>query len=133
MAYADESNAGFRISAISGFGTFLGRIACLIEKIVERERIEADNNNVPVARPVDSIDARVTVDYLDTAGAKAETTAAANLTVTFDEADGVSSGSVVIGKVVGSSVQHTMARRRGGFGVQQTLELEGALTYTPTA
>lgn len=134
MAYAAEGDAGFRISSFSGLvAANLGKLAATIEKIINREVIQADANNAPVARPVDEIDARITLESLDVAMATSETTAAANQTVGIQQADG-GSGSIVMGKMVAGSVMHTFRRRMGGFGSHQTLEMQdSSLTYTPTA
>lgn len=132
MAYSTEANAGFRLTTTSGLATVLGKIAALIEKVVDREPIQADGNNFPVSRPVDAIDARVTVESLDQSMATSETAAAANLTVNYSQAGG-GTASVIVGALLASGVQHTMRRRMGGFAAQQTYELQGTLTYTPTA
>ena len=132
MAYINEANAGFRLTTTSGLATVVGKVAALLEKIIQREGIQADGNNYPVSRPVDEKDARVTLESLDTTMAIAETASASNLTVNYSEAGG-GVGAVVIGALLGSGVQHTMRRRMGGFVTQQTYELQGDLTYTPTA
>lgn len=133
MSYAAEGDAGFRISSFSGLISAIGRLAAMAEKIINREVIQADANNAPVARPVDEVDSRMTLESLDQAMAVAESTAAANQTIGIQQADG-GSGSLVMGKMVASSVQHTFRRRMGGFGCQQTLEMQDStLTYTPTA
>jgi hypothetical protein len=134
MAYATEGNAGFRHTGWSfGATSILGKIRLLIEKIILREPIMADANNVAISRPVDEVDSRVTAEFLDNAGAISEDTAAANLTSTFSEANGSGTGGVVIGKVAASSVTHTQGRKQGGFNVAQIFEQVGAQTYTPTA
>lgn len=132
MAYVNEADAGFRFTALThGAAAILGRIRAAVNKIIGREVIQADGNNFPVSRPVDNIDARVVAGYLDFSGSIAESVASANLTLSLTEADG-GSGSLVVGKMLGSSVDTTMARRMGGFLAEQTFELEGTLTYTPT-
>ncbi|HYG78681.1 MAG TPA: hypothetical protein VEK08_27015 [Planctomycetota bacterium] len=132
MAYSNEANAGFRITGTSGLGTYLGNIRALIEKIIVREELKADANNHPVSRPVDDIDARVTVEFLDNSGGISHTAAAANLTMSYSEGNG-GAASVIIGALVAGSIRHNWGRKQGGFGVQQENELQGALTYTPTA
>lgn len=133
MAYSAEANAGFRITSFLFNATaILGRVRALIEKIIVREVIQADANNTPTSRPVDEIDARVTLDFLDNSGGISHATAAANTTTAYSEAGG-SSASVIIGAMVPGSITHNWGRKMGGFGVQQVFELEGALTYTPTA
>lgn len=132
MAYVNTGDAGFRMTTTSGLATFIGKIRMMLEKLIEREVIQADAENTPTERPVDLIDARVVVETLDANMAVSEGTSAANLTSNFTTADG-GSGSLVIGPLVGSGVQHEKARRMGGFRHQQTLEMKGsALTYTPT-
>lgn len=138
MAYGNAGNAGFRHSSwqhSSGgtLKTFLGKVRCLIEKIVAFEPIAADANNYPEARPVDNVDARVTLEFLDNAGALPETTTADNLTLNFAEANGTTGVGTVIGKMLAGSVTHTQQRRMGGFNIAQIFEQFGAVTYTPTA
>ena len=134
MSYAGEGNAGFRHSSWSfGATTFLGKVRCLIERIITREPIMADANNYPVSRPIDEEDSRVTLEFLDNAGAVEPSIAAANITADFVEANGSGSGGVVIGPHRAGTVTHTQARRMGGFSVAQIYEQEGSLTYTPTA
>lgn len=133
MAYSNEQNAGYRITSLThGATEQKGALGCLLEKIVEREPIMAGSNNSAVARPVNVLDARVVARFLDTAGAIAETVAAANYTAAFTDAAG-NAGSVVMGTMVAGSVRHTMERNQGGFSIEQDFELEGSsLTYTPT-
>jgi len=132
MAYVTTSDAGFRLTTTSGLATWIGKIRMLFEKLVEREIIQADAENTPTERPVDLLDARVVVETLDAAMGVSEGASAANLTANFTTADG-GSGSLVMGPLVGSGVQHDKSRRTGGFRHQQTLEMKGsALTYTPT-
>lgn len=134
MAYSTEAHAGFRFSSWTVLGsTWIGKLRALIERIVQREPIMADANNVAISRPVDEEDARVTLEMLDNSAPLAPATAAANITVNFTEANGSGTGGVVIGSCVAGSVTHTMARKQGGFQIAQIFELQGALTYTPTA
>ena len=134
MAYTTEANAGFRASSwLHGSTAFLGKVECVVEKIVEREPLMADANNVPISRPVDVIDARATLTFLDNAGALVETVTSANLTVNASEANGSATAGVVIGKMLPGSVTHVQRRKMGGYSIAQIFELEGALTYTPTA
>ena len=134
MSFSTEANAGFRITGFTHNATaLLARIRCLLEKLVIREAIRADANNTPVSRPVDELDARVSLDFLDNSGAISHTAASANITENYSEAGG-SSGSIIMGPMVAGSVTHNHGRKMGGFGVQQVFELEGtSLTYTPTA
>lgn len=138
MSYADAGNAGFRHTSWQHANggspkTFLGKVRCLIEKIVAFEPIAADANNFPEARPVDNVDARVTLETLDNAMGMPETTTAGNMTMNFSEAGGTTGVGTVIGKMLAGSVTHTQQRRMGGFNVAQVFEAVGALTYTPTA
>lgn len=134
MSYENEANAGYRHTGWAFGGTsFFGKIRLLIEKIVNREPLMADDNNSAQAMPVDELGARVTLEFLDNAGAIDESEDAANLVTTFSEANGSGSGGVTVGKLVPGSVTHTEGRKQGGFTVAQIMELEGDLTYTPTA
>lgn len=138
MSYGGAGNAGFRHSAwtFDKAGTpktITGKIRALMEKMVQYEPLDADANNFPEFRALDFIDARLTMEFLDTAGALAETLAAKNLTVDYLEANGTSGVAVVMGPVLPGSVTHTMGRRMGGFNVAQIFELSGTLNYTPTA
>lgn len=138
MAYAGAGNAGFRHSAWtfdkSGTPrTIAGKIRALMEKMVQYEPLAADANNFPEFRGLDFIDARLTMEFLDTSGALAETLAPKNLTVDYLEANSTSGVSVVMGPVSPGSVTHTMGRRMGGFNVAQIFELNGTPTYTATA
>lgn len=134
MSYATEANAGFRASSwLHGSTAIVGKVECALEKDVVREPIRADANNVPISRPVDEIDARATLTALDNACAIAETASAANLTINATEANGSGTAGVVLGSMLAGSVQHTQRRRMGGHTVSQVFELQGALTYTPTA
>jgi hypothetical protein len=131
--YATAGNAGFRISSWTfGAVTLLGKVRCLIEKIVQFEPVFADANNFPEIKSVDFVDARATLESLDNLVAQAESATAANLTLNFSEANGSGSGGVVIGAMKPGSVTHTQRRQMGGFGVAQVYELSGTLTYTPT-
>lgn len=132
MAYATEKDAGFRFTAVAGITTALGRVSAMIERIIVRERLQADGNNYPVSRPVDEKDGRVTVNFLDNGGGVLETAAAANITASYTQADG-GAGSVVIGPLVAGTIKHDWRRKMGGFGMQQEFEQEGDLVYTPTA
>ena len=68
--YATEANAGFRISGFlwNSVAKCLGRVRATIEKIVEREVLQADTNNTPTSRPVNVLDARSTLEFLDQTG-----------------------------------------------------------------
>lgn len=129
--YANEANAGFRITGFlwNSVAKCLGRVRASIEKIVEREVIQADGNNTPTSRPVNVLDARGTLEFLDQAGGLSHTTAAALAEFDYTEANG-SAGSIQIGNMLMSSVHHNWGRNMGGFGIGQDMELEGALTYT---
>lgn len=134
MNYATAANAGFRHTSWTfGAAALAGKIRALIEKMVSFEAIFADANNYPEIKAVDFVDARVTTELLDNAGAQLETATAANLTLNFSEAGGTTGVGVVIGTMRPGSVTHTQGRRMGGFNVAQVWELTGALTYTPTA
>lgn len=134
MAYSNEGNAGYRHTSWAfGATPLAGKIRLLIEKICNREAIMADDNNTPQARPIDEEDARVTAEFLDNAGGIDTSEEADALTSTFSEANGSGSGGVVIGDVLPGSITHTQGRKQGGFTVAQVFELEGDLTYTPTA
>lgn len=132
--YATEANAGFRITAFkfNGVGGQLGRVRANIEKMVEREVIAADGNNTPTARPINVLDARMTAEFLDQAGALSEASAAANTEFDYTEANGTAA-SVIVGAMLPGTVRHNWGRNMGGFGVAQDLELQGALTYTPSS
>ncbi len=132
MAYTNEGNAGFRITGVTVLGSAIaGPTHVSLEKEVVREAIKAMPNNVPISRPVDAIDGRLTVETLDLSADVDETTAAGNVVTNFSEANGSGSGSLTIGKMVAGSVRHTYDRNTGGFRMQQDFALEGALTFTP--
>jgi hypothetical protein len=138
MAYAGAGNAGFRHSAwtFDKAGTprtIIGKIRAMMEKLVQFEPLEADANNFPEIRALDFLDSRLTMEFLDNAGALSEALAAKLLTVDYLEANGTSGVGVAMGPVFPGSVTHTMGRRMGGFTAAQIFEQSGALTYTATA
>ena len=131
MAYATTADAGFRISSTKhGTTTLQGAVRATLEKVIDREILQATTENTPTARPVDRIDARVTYGFLDGSSCIAETVAAANCIVAFTEADG-GSGSVTVGPMVVGGWTATMARNQGGHQWEQNFEFQGtALTET---
>lgn len=133
MAYTNAANAAFRLTGFTHNATsFLGKIRSMFEKIITDEPLFEDGTNTPSSRPVDSIDARVTIDYLDQTGGVAHTVAAANTTQSFSEANGSGSGTVVLGKMVPRSIRGGVMRRNAGNAQSQDFYLEGALTETYT-
>jgi len=132
MAYVTEADAGFRITGFThGATTILGRLRAFVQKLIDREVIQADGNNVPIIRPPDTIDARAVLAFLDMPGHISHSAAAANLVIDMTQAD-AGAASLTVGKMVASGVDNTMQRRMGGFAAEQVFELEGALTYTPS-
>ena len=131
MAYVTTGDAGFRISALKfGATTLLGAIRATLEKIIEREVLQAEEENTPVARPVDRIDARAVYGILDGSSVIDETAAPANCVADFKEADG-SAGSVTIGPMVAGGWTANLARNQGGHQWEQEFQMEGvALTET---
>jgi len=132
MAYAAEKDSGFRLTSFQHSSTaILGLIRAAFDRIVNRESLMVDGRNYPVSRPVDEKDGRLVLAFSALDQAISESTAAANVTLAFTEADG-DAGSLVFGKTLGSSVVAIMGRRMGGFNAEQTFELEGAMTETWT-
>lgn len=132
---AGESTAPHLVvsAAHANGGTLTGVVGGVIEKIVDREVIQADDQIYPAARPPVSIDARVTIDCLKLDAVAAESTTAGNVTVSFKRANGTTGASVVIGPMVYGSGTHAMQRNTGGMATQVTFEMEGStLTYTAT-
>jgi hypothetical protein len=103
-----------------------------MEKIVEREVLQAEEENTPVSRPVDRVDARTVFAVLDGSSMIAESTAAANCITEFKAAD-AGSGSVTHGPMVANGYVPTMGRNQGGFRFEQEFVMEGtSLTETLT-
>ena len=134
MAYATEANAGFRISAFTfnAVSALSGRIRFALEKMVGREVLQADTNNTPTSRPLDTLDCRCTLDALDQAGGLSHAVAAAACVASYTEGNG-GAATITFGNMLPGTIRHNWGRHQGGFGVSQDLELEGALTYTPTS
>lgn len=132
--YSTEANAGFRFTAatFNAGAAWLGHVRANIEKVIDREVIAADGNNYPVSRPINTLDARITVECLDQVAGLAETSAAANCVLSYTEAGGTSGVSVTVGAMRAGSIRHQWNRSMGGFGLAQDMELEGPLTYTVT-
>jgi len=132
---AGESTAPHLITSAShaNGGTLTGVVGGVVEKIVDREVIQGDDEIYPAARPPINIDARATIDCLKLDSVAADSTTAGNVTVNFKRANGTTGASVVIGPMVYGSGTHTLQRNTGGMATQVTFELEGAsLTYTAT-
>lgn len=127
MAYVTTADAGFRISTLKfGATTLLGAIRATLEKIVEREVLQAEEENNPTARPVDRIDARAVYGILDGSSVIAETATPANCVANFKEADG-GAGSVTLGPMLGGGWTANMARNQGGHQWEQEFNHEGTV------
>jgi len=133
MAYATTADAGFRIATNGlkhGSSTLTGGIRSTLEKIINREILQSEEENTPVSRPVDLVDCRVIHEFLDGSSFIDEGTAAANAIANFTTAGG-GSGAVTLGPTVAGGFTATMARNQGGHQYQQEFLMEGtALTDT---
>lgn len=131
MAWAAEKDSGFRQTAVAHDGTTLaGARNAVFEKIIDDEVIAVEENNTPMSRPVDRIDARSVVRIADLAGKRAESATAGNLVSSFTAADG-GSGSITFGPLVPRGFTIAQDRNIGGHYLEQEYRMEGsALTET---
>lgn len=130
MAYVDEKNAGYRITGVAhGVATTKGNIRVAFDEVVDREVIQADENNFPVSRPINGLDQRIVVAFMDMTSQISRDADPADVAVDFTEAGG-DAGSLECGEFVASSVANIMGRSMGGFNGEQTFELEGPPSKT---
>lgn len=131
-SWATSADSGFRLTGFThGSAAILGRIRAFVQKLIERELINHDGDNTPTSRPVDVIDARAVLGFAALEQSIAHTAAAASLAIAFTAAD-AGACILTVGNMVACGVDNTMQRRMGGFAAEQTFELEGSLTYTPS-
>ncbi len=131
MSWSNAGSAAFRITGFTqGSNAYLGKIRTMIEYIIGDEVLQVDGDNHPSARPVDNVDMRQTIEMLDITSFLAPSTAAANTTTSFSEANGSGSGTLVAGQMVCRSIRHGIMRRNGGNPMAQDLYLVGSPTFT---
>ena len=132
-AYSGVRDAAFRITGYAlGAASYLGKIRFSGEKIVNREVLQTDAVNTPELRPVDSIDARNTIEMLGWDTQLPETTSATTATLTFSEAGGDTGATVAYGPLLPSGYRFGIQRRNGGNPMAQDLELQGSTFTTET-
>lgn len=125
MAYSGTGNAAFRITAFAhGVSTYLGKIRTSFEKIINREVIQTDAVNTPEKRPVDSVDARFTIEMLAWDSNLPQTTSANTVVLTFSEVGGQTGNTVTYGNMLPSGYRAGIQRRNGGNPMAQDFELQ---------
>lgn len=134
MAWADVGDTIYAITALKhGATSQLGPVAAVYEKIVEDEIIRSGADVNPTERPITSVDAIVRHTYFAADDFIAETTAAANCTLEFDNVDGDSGGSLVLGPMVPRGHRTDVRTVEGGGQQEQVFRHKGSsLTETYT-
>lgn len=133
MSYSGAGNAAFRITGFAlGAASYGGKIRSSFEKVVNREVIQTDAVNTPEQRPVDNIDARMTIEFLGWTSNLPETTAASTAVLTFSEVGGTTGSAVSYGPMLPSGYRAGIQRRNGGNPMAQDLELQGSTFATET-
>ena len=132
MAYTNANQAVYRItSVLHGSSTLVDVKSCTVEKVINFDILRADKDNTPVSRPINMIDARVLVNFLDTNSPIAHTVSAANVVANFTGGDGTV-GSITIGTMKAGSVTHSL-NPYDAKEISQEFVFQGtSLTYTPT-
>jgi len=131
MSFTGTGSAAFRITGFEhGSHAYAGKIRTMFEFIITDEVIQMDAINYPGSRPVDNLDQRQTLSFLDLTSFLPPDTDAASTTTSFSEANGSGNGTLVAGDMVPRSVRHAIVRRNGGNPMEQDFYLEGEPTFT---
>ena len=134
MSWAAAGDTPYRVTTIDhASSNWLGPLGIIFQKIVKRgDGIKPGSANTPHSRPVDALDWRAVVRFLDPSSIKAETTAAGTITVAGTTGDG-GSFSHAMGPFLPGSSTHTYERNPEGMPTEQECEGEGtSLTNTIT-
>ena len=127
MSYSSAANAAFRITGFAqGSNNYLGKIRTSFEKIINREVIQTDAVNTPEQRPVDNIDARITIEFLGWTSFLPETTSKADTVLTFSEVGGTTGSTLTYPNMLVSGYRAGIQRRNGGNPMAPDLEMVGS-------
>jgi hypothetical protein len=135
MAFTNDKNQAFKITTVTFNATELkGVVSARVSKIVERTPRFSGSSISPVSNPVTLLSARAEITFADQNSPISHTAAAGNIVVNMvDGADTPNTGSVTIGTMRASGVEHSWGNRGDDNLVTQVFDFEGSsLTYTPT-
>jgi hypothetical protein len=134
MAATPAELAGARLASVyHGETQIEGAIGGQLAKRVRRDPRRADGQTDPYARPIIERDAEGVVRFVQQDQAILDDAAPANLKFNYTTGEiPEGTGYVEMGPFVAGDVVHEFEQRAGGFPIQQSFELRGALLYNIT-